>query len=698
MLSLEQGLPPLAGEHGPTFRPRLRSHEQKRFHMIVGVIGSGSIGPDLAYGFASALSDSPGSRVYLLDIKQEALDAGMKRIRGYIGKGLSRGKVSEKAARAMESVLVPTMNIQDLAGCEYVLEAATEELPIKRAILRDIEAVVGDECLIGFATSGIPRARIAAEARRPERCFVNHPFFPAWRSLPVEVVSSGSQPHLERMLAVLEILGKVPIATADVACFAADDIFCNYCSEAARIVEEGVATPAQVDAIVNTAIGGGGPFNVLDATRGNLLTVHCQELMQEAPTGTEWLRPPAILRERGNRLWHEPDAPWSSDPGHDQTLRDKVLDRILAVLLARTYFVLDNDICAPAELDWMTRMALGFRAGLVDLAEDLGMERVRALCAAYAAAHPGFTIPASIQEARPVSFHRNIKVERDHDIAVVRVFRPEVKNALDRRTLRELEVAFEELSRDSAVRGVVVTSFDGSLAGADITELARINTPEEAEAICHLGHRVFGLAARMDKPVVAAVDGPVLGGGAELSMACHARVVGRRLMMGQPEVNLGIIPGYGGTQRLPRLIGLERAVELLRTGRPIGAAEACAWGWAQGEPAGDVVAAAKQLIRAQLSGSAGEGGSAGEARISAVDPGPMSVPESWPRVDIGHRSRAIDAILLDVLRAGLARPLDEGLAIEARGFGRCTRTVDLDIGLKNFIQNGPRVPAAFLHE
>jgi enoyl-CoA hydratase/carnithine racemase len=149
-----------------------------------------------------------------------------------------------------------------------------------------------------------------------------------------------------------------------------------------------------------------------------------------------------------------------------------------------------------------------------------------------------------------------------------------------------------------------------------------------------------------DKPVVAAVDGPVLGGGAELSMCCHARVVGPGLMTGQPEVNLGIIPGYGGTQRLPRLIGVERGVELLRTGRPVGAREACAWGWATGEPAADPVAVAKDLIRRHLDG---------KVKLAPVDPKPLSVPAELPKVNIGHRSLAIDAVLVDVIRDGLSR-------------------------------------------
>ena len=97
------------------------------------------------------------------------------------------------------------------------------------------------------------------------------------------------------MLAVLRQLGKVPIVTADVACFAADDIFVTYCAEAARIAAEGLATPAQVDQVVDAAVGGGGPFMVMDLTRGNLLNVHCLELMRDAPTGSPWFEPPPIF-------------------------------------------------------------------------------------------------------------------------------------------------------------------------------------------------------------------------------------------------------------------------------------------------------------------------------------------------------------------------------------------------------------------
>jgi len=189
--------------------------------------------------------------------------------------------------------------------------------------------------------------------------------------------------------------------------------------------------------------------------------------------------------------------------------------------------------------------------------------------------------------------------------------------------------------------------------------------------------------------VVAAVDGPVMGGGAEFCMACHARVVGPNLAFAQPEVNLGIIPGYGATQRLPRLIGVEKALELLRTGRIVGAKEACALGWASGEPVADPVRAAINLIRDHI---------AGKVKLATVNPAPVAVPDPIPTVDIGHRSLLIDKILVNAVKQGLRLPLDEGLMIEAKSFADAKETVDADIGIKNFIQNGPRTPAAFMHE
>jgi len=409
--------------------------------------------------------------------------------------------------------------------------------------------------------------------------------------------------------------------------------------------------------------------------------------MRDAPGGTAWFAPPALLARQGNTPWRNPKA--VEDTTSTEAQKKQVLDRILAVLMARSFAVAENGVCEPSDLNWLIRMSLGFNDGMLDLGHKLGADRVAELCLAYQKAHPDFPVPKCIVEKRLIPYLRDVKIESDGDIAVVMVRRPESKNALSMQTVQELKFAFEELGADSKVKGVVFTSYDGALSGADINEFTSLKTREEAEGMCHKAYPVQAAMANMKKPVVAAVDGPVMGGGAEFCMACHARVVGPGLLFGQPEVNLGIIPGYGATQRLPRIIGVEKALELLRTGRAVGAKEACALGWAYGEPVADPVQAAKDLIRKHL---------AGKVKLAAVNPAPVSVPDPVPNVDLGHRSLLIDRILVNTVRQGLRLPLDEGLKVEAKAFVDTKETVDADIGIKNFIQNGPRTPAAFMHE
>jgi enoyl-CoA hydratase len=173
----------------------------------------------------------------------------------------------------------------------------------------------------------------------------------------------------------------------------------------------------------------------------------------------------------------------------------------------------------------------------------------------------------------------NLLLERDGSIAVVTVSRPRVLNALDTQTLDELRRAALELKHDSGVRAVILTGAGEKafVAGADIEQLARL-APDEAKAYALAGQHVFDLLENLGKPVVAAINGFALGGGCELAMACTFRVASETARLGQPEVKLGLIPGFGGTQRLARLVGKGRAIDLVLTGRLVDAEEALRWG------------------------------------------------------------------------------------------------------------------------
>ena len=168
-----------------------------------------------------------------------------------------------------------------------------------------------------------------------------------------------------------------------------------------------------------------------------------------------------------------------------------------------------------------------------------------------------------------------LTLQREGAVAVVTVNRPKVLNALNVATLDELAATMRQLQRDDTVRCVIVTGAGEKsfIAGADIHELSAL-TPAAGREHARAGQAVFDLVEQLGKPVIAAINGYALGGGCELAMACTLRLAADTARLGQPEINLGLIPGFGGTQRLARLIGAGRALELLLTGEPIGAAEA----------------------------------------------------------------------------------------------------------------------------
>jgi enoyl-CoA hydratase len=194
---------------------------------------------------------------------------------------------------------------------------------------------------------------------------------------------------------------------------------------------------------------------------------------------------------------------------------------------------------------------------------------------------------------------RHVRVEWDADLAVVTIDRQEKLNALDADVVRELADVFESLRDDAHVRGVIVTGAGEKafVAGADIGELARLD-PATAVAFSRRGQDVMLRIERFPKPVLAAVGGFALGGGCELALACHLRIASENARFALPEVSLGVIPGYGGTVRLARLVGLGRALEMTLTGERISAEQAREFGLVSAVvPRAELLPRAKELLR-----------------------------------------------------------------------------------------------------
>jgi len=247
----------------------------------------------------------------------------------------------------------------------------------------------------------------------------------------------------------------------------------------------------------------------------------------------------------------------------------------------------------------------------------------------------------------------NVLYEKKDGIAYVTLNRPKVLNALNQRTWQDLRTAFEDARDDATVRGVILTGAGDKafIAGADIGEIAHI-TAVDAEQSSRYGQDVLTLIENLGKPVIAAVNGFALGGGCETAMACTIRVASEHARFGQPEVSLGIIPGGGGTQRLPRLVGKGRALQLILSGAMITAQEAYRIGLVN-----EVVSATDLIPRA-------------EAILKQI----------FANAPVAIR------FSLEAVNRGLETSQAEGMALEASLFGLCAGTEDKNEGTQAFLQ------------
>jgi enoyl-CoA hydratase len=247
----------------------------------------------------------------------------------------------------------------------------------------------------------------------------------------------------------------------------------------------------------------------------------------------------------------------------------------------------------------------------------------------------------------------HLSLVREGPVATITITRPRVLNALDAQTLDELDRAAETLAGDPTVRAVIVTGAGerAFAAGADIAEIAQLR-PADALAHARRGQQAFDRIERMAKPSIAAVNGFALGGGCELALACTFRLASETARFALPEVDLGLMPGFGGTQRLPRLIGMGRALDLLLTGRQIAADEALRIGLVS------TVVPGSQLLQAARA----------LAETLARKP-PLSV-----------------RCIMQAVQAGADGPLERAEAIEAGLFGLVTSTADMREGTRAFLE------------
>ena len=660
----------------------------------IGVIGSGNIGPDIALHFSQNLY-AHGVPIVVVDIVQTALDSGSKKAESKMAKAADKGIFKKEVADGIFKNMLFTTDYGKIADADFVIEAALEKMDVKHKIFDQCQETCPKTAIFASNSSHMVPEEIFQKIKNKGRCLVTHYFFPAERNLWVEVVpGKDTQPALvEYLMKLYEWIGKAPTLVKSRYGYAGSTVFEGLLLATALTVEKGFATVKQADTIAAKTLGMGvGPFTAHNLAGGNPITQHGLSEMNKRIM--PWYRSPRILDDQvksGN--------PWETASRgevveYSPQVEEAVSKRVMGAYFGMVCEIVESGITNIGDLEMAIDVGLVMTPPF-SMMNQIGMKKAFELVEAYAKENSGFKVAEIL--VRQASSGQPWKIplvirEDKADTAIVKIRRPKVLNALNEEVFEQLREIFLDIQKDKKIKGAVLTGFGtrAFVSGADIGMLAAQKTSKEAEALCLKSMAVLNLIENLGKPVVCALNGLAFGGGNEMAMSCTARIAtkGQKVFVSQPEPRLGIIPGNGGTQRLPRLIGIEKAWTILRNANPISSAQAKEFGLIQEEVEGDLIETAIHWVKKIRSG---------EVRVPHVKKDPIPIPSKLPEVDIGHLSRKIDGLLQRAVLEGAKMTLEDGLKLEARIFGECLLTQDMKIGIENFLKNGPKVNPNFVH-
>lgn len=660
----------------------------------VAVIGAGQIGPDIALHFAKSLSSS-GVKVINIDISDAALEKAKEKAFKKIQKGVDTGAFKPEQADRIKNALTFSSDYENVRGCQLVVEAATEDENIKDKIFKQVEAMTDDHCVYLSNSSHMQPEVIFRNMKNKTRCLVAHYFFPAEINPAVEIVP-GKETSAELanyLLKFYEEIGKVPVLVKSSYGYAVDPVFEGICQTAIMCLERGWGNEKEIDKAAVKALGlGVGPFTALNLTGGNPITGHGLDEMGKLTM--PWFKTPAILHDKvkDKSAWNTAQRGEVVELAANK--EEKLVNEFRGAYFALTSFILDIGIIDIHDYNMICEISLVMKAPFTYM-NQVGIEKSYNLVKEFCKNHPAFPFPQVLEKAKADGGWkiRDIVTRKENGSLVVTIRRPKVLNALNLEVLKQIREALEEVKNDASVKSAVITGFGTKafVSGADLNMLASLKTPEEGYDNSRTFQSVLDYIESYPKPIVCAMNGFAFGGGNELAMACTTRICkkGLSVLVCQPEVNLGFIPGAGGTQRLPRIVGVEKASEILRTARNVSAKEAEEIGLVHAAVDGDIVAYAIQLANQIASG---------EMKVKTIQKDPITANGNPKPVELGHLSKKIDEILTRAIYEGSRLSLKEGLDLESRMFGECLKTQDMKIGLDNFKTNGPKVKANFIHE
>ncbi len=574
------------------------------------VVGAGTMGHGIAEVFAIA-----GYRVYLADINQQILNSALDKIRWSLSKLAEKGQLKESVDSIM-SRITTVVNVDSkgsytdefanaIKSVDMVVEAATERLDIKQSLFKFIDQNRKGPIIMATNTSSLPITEIGAVTSAPELIIGMH-FFNPPPLMPLVEVIKGERTSDDVVSAVVEIskrLGKQPVVVnKDVPGFIVNRILARFLNTACWLVAKGRNTVLEVDSAVRYSLGFPmGAFELADYSGIDVFYLIAVAMTQRGfkqtscPLFEQMYKANTLGMKTGKGFYEYPKPGAYVRPQIPKDLANRVDPvTLIAGAVNEAAWLLENGIATKEDIDKAVKLGLGWPKGVFEYADEFGIDSiVNALRQLKNDIGPEYEPePLLVQMVSQGSlgmktgkgFYEYTKAEEivkgtlivrlEKPIAWIVLNRPNKLNAINMDMIKELSQTLDELEENPDVRVIVITGSGRAFsAGADITGFAGI-TPMQAAIFSRRFQELTLKMQFLTKPIIVAINGYALGGGLEIAMSGDIRVASETAMLGQPEINLGFIPGAGGTQRLPRLVGRSAAKLAIFAGDMISAKDA----------------------------------------------------------------------------------------------------------------------------
>lgn len=518
--------------------------------------------------------------VQMVDREAQWVERGQKIIADFLAEAIERRIFRPAEVDAIKSrvrSVVGTENVDPTT--DLVIEAVFEDFDVKTAVFATLDEVCDEHTILASNTSSLSVNELAEATRRPDRFVGLHFFFHPAKNRLIEIIpaESTSAATLSAVEQYCKTMGKVVIVCKDRPGFVVNRFFVPWLNEACLLLDEGVGTMAQIDAVARDAFRIGlGPFALMNLT-GPTIALHATDYLAEQLDTVRYTGA-ASLRElvSSGEMWQIGDETESGEEA-SRVIRERLLGQVFAVSAQ----IVEEDICSKEDVDRGAKVGLRWARGPFELANRLGVDEAVRMAEAYSDL-AGFELPEWFANlSAPMQFSL-VDVVVEDGVATVRLNRPEAMNALNETLVAQLGSALDELNAREDVSTIILEGAGKAfVAGADVkffVDKIRADAISDIYDFTAFGHEVLGKLENSDKITIALTTGLALGGGLELALACDYRIGTRRTQFRFPETSIGIYPGLGGTQRTPRICGIEAARFAILAGNFLDAGSAAALG------------------------------------------------------------------------------------------------------------------------